>query len=93
MKKKQFDYIICGGGAAGLLLLQALREDSFFAEKQILLIEKETKNSDDRTWCFWEAAEGKFDVMIESGLKIVDIYPLKLIVKNSGAIMTDWNGK
>ena len=31
--------------------------------------------------------------MIESGLKIVDIYPLKLIVKNSGAIMTDWNGK
>ena len=64
VKKKQFDYIICGGGAAGLLLLQALREDSFFAEKQILLIEKETKNSDDRTWCFWEAAEGKFDALL-----------------------------
>ena len=31
--------------------------------------------------------------MIESGLKIVDIYPLNLIVKNSGAIMTDWEGK
>ena len=42
---------------------------------------------------FCSIAEGKFDVMIESGLKIVDIYPLKLIVKNSGAIMTDWNGK
>lgn len=42
---------------------------------------------------FCSIANGKFDVMIESGLKTVDIYPLNLIVKNSGAIMTDWDGK
>lgn len=64
VKKKQFDYIICGGGAAGLLLLQALREDSYFAEKQILLIEKQSKNSNDRTWCFWERKEGIFDNLL-----------------------------
>ena len=42
---------------------------------------------------FCSIAEGKYDVMIESGLKKVDIYPLKLIVENSGAILTDWEGK
>ncbi len=38
-------------------------------------------------------AEGKIDVIIESGLKKVDILPLIAIIENSGAIITDWNGK
>tara|TARA_B100000965_G_scaffold391286_1_gene399148 strand:+ start:73 stop:843 length:771 start_codon:yes stop_codon:yes gene_type:complete len=38
-------------------------------------------------------AEGKVDVLIECGLKKVDILPLISIVKNSGAIITDWQGK
>ena len=42
---------------------------------------------------FCSIAEGNFDVLIESGLKIVDILPILLIVKNSGAIITDWQGK
>lgn len=41
---------------------------------------------------FCSIAEGKFDVLIESGLKIVDILPLKLIIENSGASICDWNG-
>lgn len=41
---------------------------------------------------FCSIAEGRFDVLIESGLKLVDILPIILIVKNSGAIITDWNG-
>ncbi len=41
---------------------------------------------------FCSIAEGKFDVLIESGLKEVDILPIYLIVKNSGAIISDWNG-
>ena len=64
VKKEQYDYIICGGGAAGLLLLHALREDSFFTDKKILLIEKENKNSNDRTWCFWETEESQFDALL-----------------------------
>lgn len=52
MKKQVFDYIICGGGASGLLLVNALLEDRYFDNKRILLIERETKNSNDRTWCF-----------------------------------------
>ena len=42
---------------------------------------------------FCSIAEGKFDILIESGLKIVDILPILLIVQNSGAIITDWQGK
>ena len=41
---------------------------------------------------FCSIANGKFDVLIESGLKIIDIMPVLGIVENSGAIITDWNG-
>ena len=42
---------------------------------------------------FCSIAEGKIDVLIESGLKKVDIFPLISIIRNSGAIITDWQGK
>lgn len=41
---------------------------------------------------FCSIASGKYDVLIESGLKIVDIMPILGIVENSGAIITDWRG-
>ena len=41
---------------------------------------------------FCSIAEGKFDVLIESGLKKIDIFPIRMIVENSGAILTDWEG-
>ena len=41
---------------------------------------------------FCSIAEGNFDVLIEDGLKLVDIMPLVSIVKNSGALITDWRG-
>ena len=41
---------------------------------------------------FCSIAEGKYDVLIESGLKIIDIMPIVLIVKNSGGLITDWQG-
>ena len=56
-----FDYIIIGAGAAGLLLADAMSKDSFFSKKSILLIDKNAKQTNDRTWCFWEKGEGDFD--------------------------------
>ena len=38
-------------------------------------------------------AEGKIDIIIEAGLKNVDILPLLKLLNNSGAIVTDWKGK
>lgn len=65
MEKPVFDYIVCGGGASGLLLLYALSEDPFFSKKDILLIEKESKNTNDRTWSFWGKKEGAFEELLE----------------------------
>ena len=64
MKQNYFDFIICGAGASGLLLLKAIREDSFFNEKSILIIEKEIRNVNDRTWSYWESPNGSFDSIL-----------------------------
>lgn len=62
--KEKLDYIICGGGASGLLLFRALKDDPHFSEKKILLIERASKNSNDRTWSFWEKSGGYFDDLL-----------------------------
>jgi len=48
----QFDFIIAGMGASGLSLAMQLKESNVVFNK-ILLIDKELKNKNDRTWCFW----------------------------------------
>ena len=53
--QNHYDYIICGGGASGLILAQMFGNDPYFENKQVLILEKEIKNQNDRTWCFWEA--------------------------------------
>jgi lycopene beta-cyclase len=57
----QYDYIITGSGASGLMLAYRMANDSFFDNSSILIIDKEKKNSDDRTWCFWENGKGEWD--------------------------------
>ncbi|MGX1928295.1 lycopene cyclase family protein [Flagellimonas sp. 2504JD4-2] len=59
-----FDYIIIGAGAAGLLLVDALTQDDFFSSRSILIIDRVDKTSNDRTWCFWEKDKGKFDQLL-----------------------------
>ncbi len=59
-----YDYIIIGAGAAGLLLTDALGKDDFFSGKSILLLDKDAKQTNDRTWCFWEKGVGEFDALL-----------------------------
>ncbi|MCK0161024.1 lycopene cyclase family protein [Allomuricauda sp. F6463D] len=61
-----YDYIIIGAGAAGLLLADALGNDEFFASKSILVLDKDDKSKNDRTWCFWEVGDGQFDDLIHN---------------------------
>ena len=60
----QYDYIITGSGASGLMLAYRMANDSFFDNSSILIIDKEKKNFDDRTWCFWENGEGEWDELL-----------------------------
>jgi lycopene beta-cyclase len=64
MNHHHFDYIICGGGAAGLLLAYRLCKDPFFKNHSLLLIEKDLKNTNDRTWCFWESRKGDLEAIV-----------------------------
>ncbi|MDP5092756.1 MAG: lycopene cyclase family protein [Polaribacter sp.] len=57
----QFDYIIVGAGASGLMMAYRMSKDSFFDNKKILIIDKEKKSINDRTWCFWEKNNGEWD--------------------------------
>lgn len=59
-----YDYIIIGAGAAGLMLADVMIKDPFFKEKSILLLDKDAKKTNDRTWCYWEKEEGHFDELV-----------------------------
>ena len=59
-----YDIAIIGAGAAGLHLALAMRSDPFFAHKRILILEKSTKEENDRTWCFWEKGQGLWDHLL-----------------------------
>lgn len=56
MKMQKYDYIIAGGGLAGLSLAYYMNQTEL-RKKKILIIDQDTKNKNDRTWCFWEKDE------------------------------------
>lgn len=60
----EYDYCITGAGCAGLsLLVRMLREPSF-RSKKILLVDRDPKTTNDRTWCFWEKENGFFEEIV-----------------------------
>jgi lycopene beta-cyclase len=63
---KQYDYIIAGAGCAGLSLLMRLLLQPSLCNKKILVIDAQQKNTNDRTWCFWEKQEGLFEAIVSS---------------------------
>jgi len=58
-----FDYIIAGGGAAGLSLAFYLSNSSL-KNKKVLIIDKDQKNKNDRTWGFWTSRPTAFERII-----------------------------
>ncbi|TAE20713.1 MAG: lycopene cyclase [Cytophagales bacterium] len=60
---KKYDYIIAGGGMAGLSLAYYLTQ-SPLRDRSILILDREQKNRNDRTWCFWERGEGPYESIL-----------------------------
>ena len=61
---EQYDYIILGAGASGLMLAFRMSQDSFFDEKSILIIDQVKDKGNDRTWCYWEDGAGEWDDLL-----------------------------
>jgi lycopene beta-cyclase len=61
---QDYDFIITGTGCAGLSLIVHMIHSGLFTDKKILLVDKEKKNKNDRTWCFWETKPGLFEEIV-----------------------------
>jgi lycopene beta-cyclase len=55
-----YDYLIAGGGASGLALAYAMAQSSLRG-KSILIVERDAKDQNDRTWCFWSETPTRID--------------------------------
>ena len=67
-----YDYIITGSGASGLILAYRMALDSFFDDKSILIIDREKKSKNDRTWSYWETGTGDWDDVITKEWKSIE---------------------
>lgn len=61
---KHYDYIFTGTGLSALMTVYEMVVSGQFQEKQILLLDLDTKKTNDRTWCFWEEGKGDWKKII-----------------------------
>ncbi len=64
---KEFDYIIIGGGCAGLSLAYELEVNDKLKDKTLAVIEPRKEYKRDKTWSFWKVFDHNFqDCVIKS---------------------------
>jgi lycopene beta-cyclase len=61
---KQYDYIFSGAGLSALMTVYKMTVSGKFHDKSILLIDKDAKKTNDRTWCFWENKPGNWETIV-----------------------------
>ncbi|KAF2336580.1 lycopene cyclase family protein [Flavobacterium daemonense] len=61
---KHFDYIFTGTGLAALMTIYKMVLSGEFSNKSILLLDKDIKKTNDRTWCFWEKEDSVWNSVI-----------------------------
>ena len=59
----QTDYLIVGGGAAGLSLAYHLAQEPRLAGQRVLIVEPDEAKADDRTWRYWAAGATPFEAV------------------------------
>jgi lycopene cyclase-like protein len=61
---KQYDYIFTGAGLSALMTVYKMVVSGKFQNKRILLLDENTKQTNDRTWCFWAENKSIWDPSI-----------------------------
>lgn len=59
----KYDIIIAGAGCAGLSLAHRLCDEKY-SNLNVLIIDKDSKTKNDRTWCFWGLTGGLYNDII-----------------------------
>ena len=58
---KEFDYVILGGGCAGLSLAYELDINNKIKNKKLAIVEIRDEYKRDKTWSFWKVNNHNFD--------------------------------
>ena len=66
---KEFNYIIIGGGCAGLSLAYELEINEKLKDKTLAIIEPRTEYKKDKTWSFWKVSTHNFDDCVKKSWK------------------------
>jgi len=66
---KEFDYIIIGGGCAGLSLAYELEINEKLKDKTLAIIEPRVEYKKDKTWSFWKVSSHNFEDCVKKSWK------------------------
>lgn len=61
---KHYDYIFTGAGLSALMTVYKMVHSGKFKDKSILLLDENTKKTNDRTWCFWKTNDSLWEQSI-----------------------------
>lgn len=86
---KHYHYIFTGSGLSALMTVYEMVLSGKFQDKSILLIDEDSKKTNDRTWCFWDDNTPTFGHPSRRGEFFTDI----IYKKWSVALFADKNFK
>ena len=66
---REFDYVIIGGGCAGLSLAYELEIHKKLRDKSLAIIEPRNEYKRDKTWSFWKVISHNFDDCVKKNWK------------------------
>ena len=66
---REFDYVIIGGGCAGLSLAYELEIHEKLKDKSLAIIEPRDEYKRDKTWSFWKVTSHNFDDCVKKNWK------------------------
>jgi lycopene beta-cyclase len=61
---KHYNYIFAGAGLSALMTVYKMVQSGKFSDKSILLLDENSKKSNDRTWCFWSENNENWEPII-----------------------------
>jgi hypothetical protein len=61
---KHYDYIFTGAGLSALMTVYKMVQSGKFKDKSLLLLDENTKKTNDRTWCFWKTNDSLWEQSI-----------------------------